>query len=284
MGLAFTRSRVLCYYQRNNTETKCTLVASVSKAITMARATISLIIFAACATAALSCLLLSIWLYRRQRHTRQPHLSTSTRGDYNEVQKRNRPQFSHPDVKNLSASTISISIPDHEKQNFADLEAQPTEYHSQTLPPWQSQIPTQLCRNTSISSTSSYYPEPLSEKSEPFNNPHLFYPHISRPEPSVSSLKVDSPTRNISTRVPNFHTDAEYSILINEEVDALMRSEPLPPLPPTLSKTSTRRASDPTSVDCYLAASTRLEAGMHMGAPQNSRRTRSLESQKGRLG
>lgn len=256
------------------------------RAITISRTTTTIIIIASCAAAALFSLLLSIWLYRR--HRRRQRASTSTRGDYKKLQKRNKSRSPQPSLKHLSLSTTressrrhsSISIPKYQKQALLDLEAQHTEYQSHS----RSQDSTHPRPNTSPSSVYSFNPEHLSKG--PFTTPQVQV-HI-HPDTSNSKTPVPAPapdtnapaavsSRNPSTRVKNYHTNAEYSTLIVSDVQTLTANMPLPP-PPPIPRKSSRRSSEPTSIDSRLAASMRREAGLSVSRQSGSgQRMRSME-------
>lgn len=243
----------------------------------MSRTTASIIIAAACGAAALLALLLSIWFYHH--HKQRQHTGTSRRGDYKKLQKRNHSRSPQPDFKHLSTSTTFIvdssrssttSISDYQKHDLADLEAQQTEHHSQSSAEWQSQAPIQIRRDTSLSSEYSFRPEHLSKVAlNPMQLP--LQPDVQ--EQNLSAIGTNIPLRAPSTRVPTYHTDAEYSTLISEDVQALMNSEP--PTPPPIPRRSSRRSSEPTSIDARLAASISRKAGLSV--PEQSRlRPRSI--------
>lgn len=254
------------------------------RAITISRTTTTIIIIASCAAAALFSLLLSIWLHRR--HRRRQHASTSTRGGYKKLQKRNKSRSPQPSLKHLSLSTTressrrhsSISIPEYQKQALLDLEAQHTEYQSRS----HSQDSTHPRPNTGPSSVYSFNPEHLSKGS--FTTPQVqvhIHPDTYNSKTPVPAPETNAPaavfSRNPSTRVKNYHTNAEYSTLILSDVQTLTANMPSPPLPP-IPRKSSRRSSEPTSIDSRLAASMRREAGLSVSRESGSgQRMRSVE-------
>jgi len=216
----------------------------------MSKTTTLIVVIVVCIIAALSSLILSIWLYRRHKHKRRN--GATSRGDYEKLQKRNRPHSPLSDSKHLSLSTTaksstrnsSISVSDYQKPDITDLEAQKTEYQSQSQPQTNVDVlhPIQIRRNTSL--TSEYSLRPPHVRDGPIDPSQLLpQPDIAGPSPTAPPSNTNIPDRSRSDRVPNYHTDTEYSTLINEEVQTLIHNEPLPP--PPIPRKSSRRGSEP---------------------------------------
>lgn len=218
------------------------------RAINLPRSTWMIIIIVVGSTILVTVFVLTLWLCLRHRPKRN---KVRPQYQYNKLQKRSRDlspsskQFSFSANTDMTVSQKNSTSSSRMSQYQTwDLKCRP-DVEAQFTTPCQPQLesPQTPQRYPSQTSTNSWQPEHFTKGSfvQQKHEHHFVPPTASRPR--RASISAGEVRRVPSARVPNYHTDFGYAMLIRQDINDLLDSAGARPAVPRKSSRRSRSVS-----------------------------------------